>query len=256
MEFLLELKNRNDLLFWFGLINLLAALLFIIIAVLKPVSFAGTNAWYKPIKFAISTAILVFSIGWYTGHLPTGKNITIASWIIIITLAFEVTYIAWQASKGQASHFNQSSSFYAFMFSMMALAATVATIAVGYIGIHFFAYSMDNLPNYYLWAIRFGFILFVVFAFEGFVMGANLSHTIGAVDGGKGLPFLNWSRKFGDPRVAHFIGMHALQVLPILAYYILKDIKLTIFISVLYTLLAVYVLIQALQAKPFLKFIN
>jgi hypothetical protein len=47
--------------------------------------------------------------------------------------------------------------------------------------------------------------------------------------------------------------MHALQVLPILSYYLLKSNKWTIGLSILYGLLAVATLVQALQGKPLLK---
>jgi hypothetical protein len=44
--------------------------------------------------------------------------------------------------------------------------------------------------------------------------------------------------------------MHALQVLPVLSFYVLKNTKLTIVIAILYGLLALSTLIQALKGKP------
>jgi len=186
-------------------------------------------------------------------YFSISKDIVLVNWTIVITLAFEVLYIAWQASKGQASHYNQSSPFYAFMFSMMALAASVATLAVGYIGLKFFATSLPDLPSYYVWAIRIGFILFVIFSFEGFVMGSQSAHTVGAADGGAGLPFLNWSISHGDLRIAHFVGMHALQVLPFLAWYLFKDMVPTLITALLYGFMAFFILIQSLQGNSIIK---
>jgi hypothetical protein len=251
--FIETLQYRNEPLFIFGIISLALALVFFIVSRFYDIEVMGTNAWYKPIKFALSIGIFSLTMAWFTYYLGQSRTITYYNWTVIILLGFEIAYIALQAGRGQLSHFNVSTPFYAALYIGMAVAATAVTLFTAYLGILFFLTEFPDLPDYYVWAIRIGIVLFVIFSLEGFVMGSQMSHTIGGPDGGEGIPFLNWSKKYGDPRVAHFVGMHALQVLPILSYYVLKNVKAVIAIGILYGLMAAYILIHALQGKIFYK---
>lgn len=253
IHFLNELKTKNELLFYFGLVCLVFALLCLVLSKTTHTQVYNISAWIKPFKFSFSTFLYAWAMAWYCSYLPSTFNSSYFNWTVIILLGFEIVYIAFQANRGQLSHFNLSTPLYGALYSMMAIAASLVTIYTAYVGVLFFTHQFPDLPKYYVWAIRLGIFIFVVFSFEGFVMGSRLTHTIGGPDGGQGIPILNWSYTYGDPRVAHFIGMHALQVIPLVSFYIFKDIKSTWIISVLYALLALFTLIQALNGKPLYK---
>jgi hypothetical protein len=252
INFIQDLKGRNETLFYYGIVCLAFACFCLAMTNLSKVQVYNVNAWYKPFKFAFSTFLFAWAMAWYCHYLPN-FNITLFNWTIIILLGFEIAYIALQASKGQLSHYNLSTPIYSALYSLMALAATLVTLYTAYVGLLFFKSAFPNLPNYYLWAIRFAIILFVIFSFEGFAMGSKLNHSVGALNDNSNWFIVGWSKTFGDLRVSHFIGMHALQVLPILSFYVLKNTKLTIGISFIYGLLALATLIQALQGKPLIK---
>ena len=252
IEFLENLKTRNETLFYYGLVCLGFSILFLILTRITDTQVYGVNAWYKPFKFAFSTFLFAWSMAWYCYYLPD-FNIRIFNWSVIVLLGFEIFYIALQASRGQLSHYNTSTPLYSVLFSLMALAASAVTLYTAYVGLLFFKNDFPTLPNYYLWAIRLGIIIFVVFSFEGFAMGSRLSHSVGAMNDNSNWFILGWSKTVGDLRVSHFIGMHALQVLPFLSHYVLKNTKLTIGLSVIYGLLALITLLQAIQGKPLVR---
>ena len=250
ISFLQQLKFRNETMFYFGLACLVLSVLFLILAKTTTTQVYGVNAWYKPFKFAFSTLTFAWAMAWYCAYLPN-FNVSFFNWTVIILLGFEIAYIALQAGKGQLSHYNLSTPVYAALFSMMALAASAVTIYTAYVGYLFFSNSFPELPTYYVWAIRLSIVLFVIFSFEGFAMGSRLSHTVGAINDNSNLWILGWSKTVGDLRVSHFIGMHALQVLPVLSFYLIKNTKGTLILALLYGILAVFTLVQALQGKPF-----
>jgi hypothetical protein len=137
--------------------------------------------------------------------------------VIAGTMTFEIACIVGQAARGTTSHFNQSTGVDAIVFALMGLAITVNTLAVAAM---WWWLRRDTPADRvgYLTGVRLGLALFVLGSLQGFVIVANGSHSLPGPDGGPGLPFLNWSVDRGDLRVAHFIGLHALQALPLLGY--------------------------------------
>ena len=76
----------------------------------------------------------------------------------------------------------------------------------------------DQIDRPMVAAIRYSIVIFLAGNAIGGYMLARGSHTVGVADGGPGLPFVNWSVIGGDLRIAHFIAIHAIQIVPLFAY--------------------------------------
>lgn len=76
-----ELRKRNSLLFYFGLLNLLGAVYCMVRYQQQPIVIVtGVNAWLKPIKFFLSISILSWTMGWLGNYLKAQKQMKIYSW--------------------------------------------------------------------------------------------------------------------------------------------------------------------------------
>jgi hypothetical protein len=253
MQFLQTLKKRNAALYYFGWGCIISTLVSLVLIFATDKQVLGINAWIKPMKFFLSAAIFCWTMGWLMTHLDEKRKVAAFSWVVIVVFAFETIYIAYQAGRGQLSHFNISSKFNGMMFGMMGIAITVMTLWTAYIGYLFFAKKFPALPAAYVWGIRLGILFFVIFAFEGGVMASKLAHTVGGSNSGPGLPVINWSTKYGDLRIAHFFGMHALQILPLLSYYRIRSTKAVIIFAAVYFLAVSLLLAQAMLGAPLIR---
>jgi nitrate reductase gamma subunit len=183
---------------------------------------AGAPAWLKPAKFAISIAIYCATLSWLLtlvrGHRRVVQTV---GWLTGVALIAELALIDLQVLRGTTSHFNTSTPTDALILATMgALVALVFLAALATAGL---LIRQRGLPHPLATGVRAGLVVSILGMTEAVLMVVNSTyhrgsgHTVGAPDGGPGLPLTGWSTQHGDLRVAHFVGLHALQVLPVLA---------------------------------------
>ena len=213
-----EFRRRDPLLFWTGALPLLLVPLMAAAAPFDERLVTGINPWIKPIKFTAAGAVYLLTLAWFMPDLPASVRARQrVSRLAACTMMAELALVTMQAARGTASHFNDRAPFDFAVFGLMGLLIMGNTVAVGYVTWRFWRADAP-LPSPYLWGIRLGLLIFLLASFEGFAMVRLNAHSVGVADGGPGLPLINWSTRGGDLRVAHFVGLHALQVLPLVGY--------------------------------------
>lgn len=264
-----------------ALATLLLLALFLLGLVLDPRTIGGAPAWLKPTKFAVSIVVYTLTLLWLLGHVSQhtpwrARLVRIAGWVVVVTFALEWLAIVGQVLRGTTSHFNVATPLDAALWGLMAAAINVLLVAnVVVAGLlltqRFEAPSLG-------WALRLGLGITIVGMVQAFLMtlptaqqlagwGAGErvtvvgAHSVGAPDGGAGLPVTGWRSDAGDLRVGHFVGLHALQVIPLFGVWLQRHRRLderqrTALVAIAaggYLGLTALVTWQALRAQPLLR---
>lgn len=183
----------------------------------------GAPAWLKPAKFAVSLAVYCATLAWML-TLVQGRPrlVRVVAWTSAVVLALELLLIVVQVVRGTTSHFNVAPGFDAAVFQ--AMGALVALVFLAAVGTGILLARQRGLPRVLGAGVRGGIAVAVLSMLVAVLMLVNRdywaggAHTVGGPDGGPGLPVVGWSTEHGDLRIAHFVGLHALQVLPLLAW--------------------------------------
>jgi len=188
----------------------------------------GAPLWAKPLKFSLSILIYALTLSWLLGQLQRWRRLAWwAGTLAAVFLAVEIVIIGGAAAAGNKSHFNVSTPVAAGLWSAMATSIVIVWLAALVTALLLFRAPLGD-PARTL-AIRAGLVIALIGMGLAFLMtgptaeqlssfrGIVGAHTVGLPDGGPGLPLLGWSTAAGDLRVPHFVGMHALQLIPLSA---------------------------------------
>lgn len=255
-----QILRKNSILFSLGAVHFGLAWLLLAYFPFNNTLILGINATIKPIKFALSIGLFSWTMSVILHYLNDRRKVKVYSWAAVICFGFEQSAITSQALRGQASHFNKVDTYGIVLYSLMGVFILTITLWTGFMAYLFIRQKAFDLPLAVSLSIKIGLVYCVVFSlFGGYISGLQ-GHTVGAVDGGKGIVFLNWSSFFGDLRVAHFFGIHSLQILPLFALFIERkttisaSIKAVWLFSIVYLAFVLLTLIQGLMGVPFLFF--
>ncbi|MEO0637392.1 MAG: hypothetical protein AAFY73_12165 [Pseudomonadota bacterium] len=223
--------------------------------------------WLKPLKFHLSLAVHGITVllaarllpELWQSHIITRVGLTVFGAVIV----YEALFLSLQAARGVRSHFNDATPFDAIGGSIMAVGAGVLVIVPLVLGAALTLVALrggwtEISANPMRLAVGLGFILAGwLGAQTGNAMGANGGPFIG-VDPAVGpfMPFTGWSLTGGDYRISHFLGVHAMQAVPIVALVLLLVLPtatvavLTVPIGAAWAGLTLFTLARAAEGLP------
>ncbi|MEU8033622.1 hypothetical protein AB0C13_34240 [Streptomyces sp. NPDC049099] len=234
----------------------------------------GAPIWFKPFKFAVSFVAYCLSLAWMLSLLPRGRRLGWwAGTVVALASLVEMAIITGQVIRGKRSHFNHETPLDEALFQAMAV--TVVILWLGTLAVAVLLLRARIADRASAWAMRCGILLALAGAAVGFLMtrpapgqrrGVSKvigAHSVGVPDGGPSMPLTGWSTTGGDLRIPHFVGMHALQLLPLLVTALtalaprfarLTDdrvrLRLVLLASGAYGAVFALVLWQALRGQP------
>jgi hypothetical protein len=206
--------------------------------VVDPRVITGAPAWLKPLKFALSISVYSATFIWLLSFVQGHRRIVrIVAWMTTAGLLIEMALIATQVVRGTTSHFNISTPFNAMVFYIMG--GTVVCVWTANLLLGIVLLRQRFADPAFAWALRLGVLISVVGMGVAFFMTTPTSaqlaaskagnglpisgaHSVGVADGGPGIPILGWSTAGGDLRAPHFVGLHALQLLPLFGWLLVR----------------------------------
>lgn len=222
--------------------------------------FNGVSVWEKPAKFFLSLSLQMATLACGLSLLPVSARqapaIRMASLIFLAAAIGEMAYIIFRAARGEASHFNETTTIAWFLFALMGVGAVMLAAVTSFIGWRILKYAPSTSLAF---ATGLGFILSGMLAvvFGGY-MAQHGAHWVGGdLSDATGLPFFHWSTTGGDLRVPHFFGLHIMQALPVLGF-LFRDFSLPqargliVLGAIVWVGLTILTFLQALSGLPFM----
>ncbi|MFG3417684.1 hypothetical protein [Micromonospora sp. NPDC047730] len=240
--------------------------------VADPRVLTGVPIWLKPFKFSVSFVLYGTTLAWMLSLLP--RRSRIAEWAATVVVAMgvvEMAIIVGQVLRGTTSHFNETSPLNATLWQLMGVTIMVLFAAHVVIGIVLLRQPISNRAGKTAigWALGLtllGMLVAIPMALPDqaqSIEGVAGAHSVAVPDGGPGLPLVGWSTTGGDLRIGHFVGLHALQALPILAMLLARfadtrldertRARLLVVAGGAYGALTLLLTWQALRGQPLLR---
>lgn len=187
------------------------------------------SPWDKPLRFALSLGIYAITMAIAAQWLLQREQLSQRSWLLgwrwlapllTATLTFEMTWMAIQASRGLDSHFNEATPFEELMFSLMGVGAALLSLGTLWLGVvaSWLAFGAASINDRLIaLGIALGFIgtgLLLPWTGEALV---EAGRSQSAIQASTVIPLLGWRLDGSDPRPAHFVAAHIMQILPLAA---------------------------------------
>jgi hypothetical protein len=247
IELIKRIHRKSPGLFFTGIFSLAFFFFCLFKQQFDPAVFLGESAWAKPGRYAISGWLFLWTMSLLLHHLnarPTRILMGFILSLLTIALIFVVYASAIFSVEGGMDEQNGLTLFKSLLY--------VAFFGVMFwICVVFFKQRKNPRSQHYTWGLRMALLIFTGTLLLGLIMHFLGVYMVGGLEGSPGISFFNWSKRHGDLRLVLFLGVHALQVLPLLSHFLFEKKKQVVFFALIYLILLLATLFFTLLGQSF-----
>ncbi|TDD81634.1 hypothetical protein E1293_18205 [Actinomadura darangshiensis] len=195
-----------------GAALMLSGLLHLVVFAVDGGPWTGPVSWRKPVTFGLSFGLTLVTIAWVSSFVRLGdraRNVVLG--VFAADCVVEVALITLQAWRKVPSHFNEETAFDTVVTRMLAAGGGILVVTLVTLAVASFRRNPETAPSMRL-AVRVGFAALLFALASG---AAMIARGVTKVESGDQQAAYHIVAAL---KPAHFVTMHAILVLPLLAW--------------------------------------
>lgn len=244
MIFFQELQQRNKWLYFFGCFAMVVGIIILGFLLFDTRTYNGISLWILPFRFSIGSGIYIFSITWFSYLINNTNYRKAISFFIFLIFSCFLGIVITQLIKENIAFLSLETPFDLFMNQLGIVLLSSLLILQIWITSIFVRQKKNMHSQHYTWGVRMGFIVFTFFLSVVFTILLCKGKTVylDIFQFHRGLSF--------EIQTAFYLGLHSIQIIPFLSYYLFDKKKQVVFFSVSYLSL-ILILITSFLLKFF-----
>jgi hypothetical protein len=241
--------QRNKWLYWTGCLFFFTAKVCLGLFLFDIKQISGVYIWLAPFQIAMGSGVLLFTMAWLL-HVINNKNHR--NWVSIIYL-FAVLSVfilnAFHAVRGKTFNSLQQTPLDEFVNYLTILFCLIIFINQVIITGMIFLQKKNMHSQHYTWGIRSAMMVFSIFMLISLVIyfaGHKINPSLNVFDVFFGMA---WGNQSIYLKISYYLGLHSIQLIPLLSYYLFEKKKQVIVFSFAYITLIILLLFLGIFGK-------
>lgn len=242
MSFIQKLQERNKWLFLLGCFVFILGIISLGFLLFDIRDVDGISLWNLPFRLSVGSGLYIFTLAWLS-YLINNTNVrkAITAFVFLIFSCF-LSIVFIQMINDRIIFISNDTPFDLLMNQICLVLFLFFLILQIWITVIFYTQKKNMHSQHYTWGVRMGFIVFTFFLSVVFTifLCKGKSVYLDLFQSHRGLSF--------EIQTSFYLGLHSIQIIPLLSYYLFDQKKQVVFFSISYV-----VLILVLLALFFLR---
>jgi hypothetical protein len=197
----------------------------------------GISLWSMPFRLSIGSGVYIFTIAWLSYLLNNTRVRKVITAFIFLIFSCFLAIVFIQMINERIIFISRDTPFDQLMNQLSLVLFLFFLILQMWITTLFLKQKKNMHSQHFTWGVRMGFVVFTFFLsiLFAFFLFKDKNVYLEFLQFERGLPF--------EIQASFYLGLHSIQIIPLLSYYLFDQKKQVVFFSIGYVVLILVLMV-------------